>query len=151
MRLVTRAARPARPYLAGMNATPAPPHRLAARRSFVCTRRPARARRLLVGVFLVASTIAAATPANAATAPVGFRGPERNGQFAGSLPRTRPAVVWTFATDGPVRSSPLLIDGALVFGSGDGYLYSVDAATGKERWRFTTGGPVDGSAAYVTP
>lgn len=134
-----------------MNATPTLHCRLAVLLSSVRAHRPAWASRTLVAAVLVASILAAVTPASAATTVVGFRGSERDGQFAGSLPRTRPAVAWTFATDGPVRSSPLLVDGALVFGSGDSNLYSVDAATGKERWRFATGGPVDGSAAYVAP
>jgi outer membrane protein assembly factor BamB len=80
---------------------------------------------------------------------LGFRGPHRDGHFVGPLPRVRPTVAWTFATDGPVRSSPVLHDGALLFGSGDGHLYSVDAASGRERWRMATGGPVDGSAAIA--
>ncbi|HET9768194.1 MAG TPA: PQQ-binding-like beta-propeller repeat protein, partial [Thermoanaerobaculia bacterium] len=110
----------------------------------------ARACRLLVGAAFVAS-IVAARPATGAPATVGFRGAGRDGRFAGTLPRTLPAAVWTFATGGPVRSSPLLADGVVFFGSGDGNLYAVDAATGKERWRFTTGEPVDGSPAYAAP
>src|SRR6185295_4456134 len=34
--------------------------------------------------------------------------------------------------------------------NGDGRLYAVDGATGIERWRFPTGGPIDGAAAYAS-
>ncbi|HLB28445.1 MAG TPA: PQQ-binding-like beta-propeller repeat protein [Dehalococcoidales bacterium] len=53
---------------------------------------------------------------------------------------------WTFATDGTIRSSPIIANNILYFGSDDGKLYAVDAATGKKLWDFKTGGPV-----YSTP
>jgi outer membrane protein assembly factor BamB len=99
-------------------------------------------------LFLVSLVLGLSLPVRAAEV-VAFRGRNRDGVFTGHLPRTRPAVAWTFATDGPVHSSPIWVDGAVVFGSGDGHLYAVDEATGKERWRFETGGGVDGPAAYV--
>lgn len=134
-----------------MNATTALPRPAAVCASFAFACELVRACRSLVAAILVLSALAVGSPALAAPATVGFRGVARNGQFAGALPRTRPAVVWTFATAGPVRSSPLLVDASIVFGSGDGNLYAVDATTGKERWRFATGAPVDGSAAYAVP
>jgi outer membrane protein assembly factor BamB len=36
-------------------------------------------------------------------------------------------------------SSPAVWNGAVYFGSGDGNIYALDAATGKELWRFKTG------------
>src|ERR1051325_4243735 len=134
-----------------MNATNSLPRTSVASACFALARALARRCCPLIAAIFMVSAVAATLPALAAPAMVGFRGATRNGQFAGALPRTRPAVVWTFATDGPVRSSPLLVDGAIVFGSGDGNLYAVDATTGKERWRFATGGPVDGSPAYAAP
>jgi outer membrane protein assembly factor BamB len=104
-------------------------------------------------VAAVASSFALAAVASADGAPavgaLGFRGASRDGSFAGRVPATRPEPVWTFATDGPVRSSPLLHDGTLFFGSGDGNLYALDAASGRERWRYATAGAVDGSPAWV--
>jgi outer membrane protein assembly factor BamB len=38
------------------------------------------------------------------------------------------------ASNGGIRSSPALADGALFFGSEDGHFYSVDAETGQENW-----------------
>src|SRR5581483_5959250 len=36
-------------------------------------------------------------------------------------------------------SSPAVFNGAVYFGSGDNYIYSLDAATGSLRWKFRTG------------
>ena len=112
-------------------------------------RRLVRASALALLLATFATGAVAAVAGAPAAAPddvtVGFRGPARDGRFAGALPRVRPTVLWTFATAGPVRSSPLLHRGALIVGSGDGHLYALDAASGRERWRFATGGPVDGS------
>jgi outer membrane protein assembly factor BamB len=77
-----------------------------------------------------------------------FRGnPMRTGAEPGPAPEGNPVVKWQFATDGWVRSSPAVADGAVYFGSKDGYVYALDAATGKERWRFQTGGPIVSSPA----
>ncbi|MEO8431175.1 MAG: PQQ-binding-like beta-propeller repeat protein [Acidobacteriota bacterium] len=80
---------------------------------------------------------------------VGFRGPARDGTFAGRLPHRRPSAVWTFRTEGPVHGSPIWVNGLVIAGSGDGHLYAIDGASGSERWRFKTGGAVDGPAAYA--
>jgi outer membrane protein assembly factor BamB len=46
---------------------------------------------------------------------------------------------WKFKTGDVVHASPALADGVLFFGSWDSYFYAVDAATGKEKWRFHGG------------
>lgn len=51
-------------------------------------------------------------------------------------------VKWAFKTDGAIRGSAAILDGALFFGSGDGYLYAIDEETGEEQWRFKTEGAV---------
>ena len=58
-------------------------------------------------------------------------------------------LAWRFRTDGPVRSSPTVAGGVVYFGSTDGMLYAVDAATGSEVWRHDAGSPV-GGAPLVT-
>jgi eukaryotic-like serine/threonine-protein kinase len=45
-------------------------------------------------------------------------------------------------------SSPVVVDGAVYFGSGDGNLYALDAASGELRWKFQTGDVVHASPAY---
>lgn len=59
------------------------------------------------------------------------------------LARTSGAPRWTFATGGEILATPALADDTLVFGSGDGSVYALDAA-GKERWRQPVGKPVYG-------
>jgi eukaryotic-like serine/threonine-protein kinase len=46
-------------------------------------------------------------------------------------------------------SSPTLSEDALYFGSGDGNVYSLDAASGKLNWKFTTGDVVHASPAVA--
>ena len=44
--------------------------------------------------------------------------------------------LWTFYTEAPVRMPPAGSAGQVYFTSDDGYLYCVDAADGKLRWKF---------------
>jgi eukaryotic-like serine/threonine-protein kinase len=46
-------------------------------------------------------------------------------------------------------SSPVVAQGAVYFGSGDGNVYAVDAAMGEQRWKFKTGDVVHSSPAYA--
>jgi outer membrane protein assembly factor BamB len=46
-------------------------------------------------------------------------------------------------------SSPAVAGGTVVFGSGDGGIYALDAATGAQRWRFETGDVVHASPAVA--
>lgn len=81
---------------------------------------------------------------------------------------------WTFATTGERRfeakglhgflpknqtiadpfdvylSSPVVAGGNVYFGSGDGNVYAVAAASGKLQWKFATGDVVHASPAYAT-
>ena len=83
------------------------------------------------------------------------------------------AIKWKFATGGERRfeakgihglepktqtmadqydiflSSPVVMQGAVYFGSGDGNLYALDAASGELKWKFKTGDVVHSSPAYV--
>ena len=83
------------------------------------------------------------------------------------------AKAWSFATGGERRfsarhlhgmtpvaetmpdvfdfylSSPAVWNGAVYFGSGDGNVYALDAATGAQRWRFATGDVVHASPAIA--
>jgi len=46
-------------------------------------------------------------------------------------------------------SSPAVADGIVYFGSGDNFVYAIDAATGVLRWKFETGGVVHASPAIA--
>ncbi|MHC4354095.1 MAG: PQQ-like beta-propeller repeat protein [Planctomycetota bacterium] len=49
---------------------------------------------------------------------------------------------WSFYTDGPVRLPPVAWEEKVYFASDDGFLYCVDASSGKQIWHFR-GGPSD--------
>lgn len=46
------------------------------------------------------------------------------------------SIVWSFATKSEVVSEPLLEDGILYFISATGSVFSLDAATGRQRWTY---------------
>jgi len=50
------------------------------------------------------------------------------------------SAYWSFQTSGPVHSSPVIYDETVYIGSDDGFLYALGSRSGKERWRFQTGG-----------
>lgn len=64
-------------------------------------------------------------------------------------------VAWTYATGGAIYGGATVSDGAVYFGSDDGYLYSVDLASRVLRWKFETGGlvrsipSIEAGLAYV--
>ena len=61
------------------------------------------------------------------------RGPGLNSIYA--LDRTTGSEIWAFHTPGEVMPTPVDIDGYLYVGTGDGHVYKVDAATGKQVWK----------------
>jgi outer membrane protein assembly factor BamB len=77
-----------------------------------------------------------------------FRGNlQRTGVYDARPGRWLEGVKWTFATKGPLRASAVFARGLVLFGSGDGNLYAVETATGKERWRAALGGAVHATPA----
>jgi outer membrane protein assembly factor BamB len=46
-------------------------------------------------------------------------------------------------------SSPVVAQGAVYFGSGDGNLYALDTSTGEQRWKFKTGDVIHSSPAFA--
>lgn len=47
------------------------------------------------------------------------------------------------------QSSPLVHDGKVYFGSSDGHVYALDAATGRQAWAHDAGDPVHSSPTYA--
>jgi outer membrane protein assembly factor BamB len=87
--------------------------------------------------------------AAALNAQSSFRGgPSHVGVYASQAPRQL-SLKWTFATGGAIVSSPAVAGGAVYFGSNDGNLYAVDAASGKLRWKFDAHGQVKSSPAVA--
>ncbi|MGA2489326.1 MAG: PQQ-binding-like beta-propeller repeat protein [Anaerolineales bacterium] len=64
-------------------------------------------------------------------------------------------ILWTYATQGEVWSSPTIAKGVVYFGSDDKSVYAVDTTTHQARWKFITGGivrsrpAVSGKMVYV--
>ena len=56
---------------------------------------------------------------------------------------------WCFATGGAIHSSPAVANGTVYFGSRDGKLYALNAATGEKLWEYQTEGWVESSPAVV--
>ena len=54
---------------------------------------------------------------------------------------------WTFPTTNAIRSSPVLRNGLVYFGTLGGTVFAIDATTGEERWRYQQPSPVHGSSA----
>jgi len=44
---------------------------------------------------------------------------------------------WRFYSDGPVRLAPAIADGRVYFGSDDGFLYCLEADSGKQLWKLS--------------
>jgi len=92
--------------------------------------------------------LACAAAALAANAQAMFRGdPTHRGVMADAAPRALKGVKWSFPTGDKIVSSPVWHAGTLYFGSDDGNVYAVDAASGGRRWAARTGGPVPSTPA----
>src|SRR5262249_46248916 len=78
-----------------------------------------------------------------------FRGDlARTGRFPDARPgRWLESVKWVFETHGLVRGSATFARDLVLIGSGDGNLYAIDVATGKERWRARLDGAVHSTPA----
>ncbi|HEX4331255.1 MAG TPA: PQQ-binding-like beta-propeller repeat protein [Usitatibacter sp.] len=86
----------------------------------------------------------------AAQADPMFRGDAAHtGLYDAQGPREFHRVRWAFPTGNRVVSSPVMQGGTLYFGSDDGYVYAVDAATGRQVWKRATHGPVPGTPAVA--
>jgi outer membrane protein assembly factor BamB len=78
-----------------------------------------------------------------------FRGgPAHLGVYDAQAPK-HVALKWAFPTHGAIVSSPAVANGTVFFGSTDGNLYAVEAATGKLRWKFDAHGDVNSSPAVA--
>lgn len=88
--------------------------------------------------------------ASAVSQPSNFQHDSRHSGVYQTTPAYRfIGVKFVFKTGGPIRSSAVLARGVLFFGSADGYLYAVEASTGRERWRYKTEGAVHSSPAVA--
>lgn len=54
------------------------------------------------------------------------------------------SLLWSFAGDGPLVSAPIVINDAVVVGSGSGRVYALNATTGSLLWTAETGATISG-------
>ena len=73
----------------------------------------------------------------------------RSGSADLNAPALQGNIQWTFSTGGAIQSSPAVAGSTVYFGSRDGKIYAVNAATGAEQWEYQTGSWVDSSPAVV--
>jgi outer membrane protein assembly factor BamB len=59
--------------------------------------------------------------------------------------------IWTYATGAQIQSSAAIVAGTLYVGSGDHYLYALNAATGALACRFLAGGNIASSPVVTNP
>ncbi|MDH3292528.1 MAG: PQQ-binding-like beta-propeller repeat protein [Gemmatimonadota bacterium] len=79
-----------------------------------------------------------------------FRGDARHsGDFGDNGLERFGGVRWRVQTDGPVRSSPTVLDTRVYVGSADGQLYALDRGSGTVRWRADVASPVTSSPAVA--
>ncbi len=82
--------------------------------------------------------------------PVMFRGtPEHTGYSDAAFFSGQGGVRWEVPTGGAVRSSPAVTRNRVFVGSGDGFLYAIDRASGRVVWRYPAGARVDASPAVA--
>lgn len=62
--------------------------------------------------------------------------PSMHQDFVQALNAETGEIIWTSFASGPVRFAPVYDNGKVYFASDDGFLYCVDANTGKEIWQF---------------
>lgn len=56
---------------------------------------------------------------------------------------------WSFKTDGPIFSSPAVVDGQLYLSTGDGRILALDASSGDVIWEHKVNAPVNSSPAVA--
>jgi outer membrane protein assembly factor BamB len=75
-----------------------------------------------------------------------FRGnAEQTGVVAAALP-DKLEVLWKFSTKDSIEGAPAIAGGIVYVGSFDEYLYALDLADGKEKWKYKAG-PIKASPA----
>ena len=80
----------------------------------------------------------------AADWPMYRGGPDLNGRATGSLP-AKPVLLWSFKTQGPIKSSAAIVGNRVFIGSSDHNLYALDFASGKLLWAFTNREAIESS------
>jgi polyvinyl alcohol dehydrogenase (cytochrome) len=107
------------------------------------------------GILLVGLALAAPAVANASDWPIYGHDltNSRDAVMAGPSPAQVGSMsrAWTFkASTGDFTGTPVVADGVLVAGNNGGFVYALDAVTGKVLWSKDVGQPINGTAAIDT-
>ncbi|AOZ91794.1 PQQ-binding-like beta-propeller repeat protein [Paenibacillus crassostreae] len=74
---------------------------------------------------------------------------QHSGMYASKGPDQFNGVKWKFKTEGPVRSSPVILDGILYIGSDDQSVYAIEEESGTQKWSYKTRGAIKSSPAIA--
>lgn len=100
---------------------------------------------MVMAAALFVSTLHAAEGRATATSWPMFRGePGLIGVSPATIP-DQPALLWTYKTGGPVKSSAAIVNGKVYIGSDDKLVHCIDAASGEKVWTFATEGEIEAS------
>ncbi|HWB24609.1 MAG TPA: PQQ-binding-like beta-propeller repeat protein [Chitinophagaceae bacterium] len=75
-------------------------------------------------------------------------GPQHNGVYTGNTNFDNVTLHWQFSTGGAIRSTPLVVNNKIYFGSADHYLYCLDTS-GRQLWKFETEAGIHSSPAVA--
>ena len=78
-----------------------------------------------------------------------FRGTANLTGVSASVPPATLKVLWTFDAGEVVDSSAAIANGVVYVGGGDGDLFALDLASGKQIWKYTTGNLIGESSPAV--
>ena len=78
-----------------------------------------------------------------------FRGTANLTGVSASMPPATLKVLWTYDTKDVIDSSAAIVDGVVYVGGGNGDLLALDLASGKLRWKDTTGNLIGESSPAV--
>ncbi len=74
-----------------------------------------------------------------------FRGnPQLTGVADSQLP-DKLELIWAFKAGDMIESTAAIVDGTLYIGALDGYLYAINAQTGKSKWKYEATAPIKSS------
>src|SRR5207249_354999 len=99
---------------------------------------------LTLSIAAAAGAPADSTPAGAASWPM-FRGGQGLLGISASKVPDKLSLLWTFKTQGPVKSSAAIAGGQVFIGSNDTNVYALELQSGRKVWSFKAGDAVESS------
>ncbi len=102
-----------------------------------------------ISIFLFCLLAVSAVPEDRVNNWPMFRGaPSLTGISSAELPKPL-NLLWSFDAEDSIESSAAIADNTVYVASMDASLYAIELSTGKQRWRYSTAGPVQESSPCV--